>query len=189
MRFSSIEINCDTCGCVILRQPWQVAKNTENFCGRKCKKDKKARFLRRVGNQDPKQCWPWSGGLNSDGYGSFQWTDGKIHSAHRIAWIVAFGDIPATLEVCHKCDNRACVNPQHLFLGTHKENMADASQKGHLRGEVRGGKTVLEVGQVREIRQLYAGGLYPKEIHERFPFVSRSAIRGVVYGHNWKHIN
>jgi|SRR3990167_10773979 len=74
-------------------------------------------------------CWKWTRHTLAHGYGQVRY-QGRLQQAHRVAWILSHGLIPDGLFVCHHCDNPPCIKPDHLFLGTHTDNMRDCSQKG-----------------------------------------------------------
>lgn len=97
-------------------------------------------------------CWEWTGGRNPRNYGVFSLIFGRSLNASRASWLIYRGDIPPYTEVCHSCDHGWCVNPDHLFLATHEENMRDARRKGRMGGPVAGiDKAVL--------RELLANGM------------------------------
>lgn len=88
------------------------------------------RFERYVVKGDPDECWLWNGAVTGVGYGAIFY-EGRIQGAHRVAWQIANGkSIPESLMILHKCDNPPCVNPNHLTIGSHADNMEDARVKG-----------------------------------------------------------
>lgn len=90
------------------------------------------RFWSKVVKLNPSgNCWIWTSTLNQQGYGQF-WVASvrRSYSAHRLAFVLSGGSVPAGLCVCHRCDNRLCVNPTHLFVATHGDNLRDMVAKG-----------------------------------------------------------
>ncbi len=94
------------------------------------------RFLGLASKAAKNKCWLWIGCIDRCGYGKFNL--GKESLAHRIAWVLFRGNIPARMYVLHSCDNPSCVNPQHLFLGTQTDNMRDCIKKNRFRTRTRG---------------------------------------------------
>lgn len=109
-------------------------------------------------------CWLWMGGLNNKGYGWFKAVNlSKTALAHRIMYELITGKpVDRYLQVCHKCDNPRCVNPDHLFLGTMKDNMQDASNKGRME------KRRFSPDQRRLMRKMWNEGLGEKRIARYF---------------------
>jgi hypothetical protein len=97
--------------------------NRQNYCSIKC------RLLSKVSGRLDTMCWEWAGAKHRFGYGMLR-INGAAVTAHRTSWTVFNGDIPDGMSVLHRCDNPCCCNPEHLFLGTHADNMADMTAKG-----------------------------------------------------------
>ena len=148
-------------------------------------------------NQTP-TCWVWTKATDKDGYG-VAW-DGKRSGlkAHRFAWELTNGPIPAGLSVLHHCDTPACIRPSHLFLGTSADNNADKAAKQRAprqRGELCGTHKI-DTETVHQIRRLYASGvkksyatgnLTQRAIGERFG-ISQTQVGRIVRGTRWGHI-
>jgi hypothetical protein len=130
------------------------------------------------------ECWIWLGMTTNSkqsrkGDYGITYVAGRRFLAHRLAYIITHGAIPAGMLVCHSCDNQKCVRPDHLWIGTHRDNMADMVAKG--RGKS-GRQGKLSDDQVREVRRLYAvGGTSYGAIGRRFG-VTAAAISHIVRG-------
>lgn len=131
-------------------------------------------------------CWPWEGALNEDGYGNFR--EGRTSVlAHRYSWELAHGS-PGEMYVLHKCDNPRCVNPQHLFLGTQKDNVKDMMTKGRdtrLRGSKAPSAKLTEY-QVQQIRAL-RGTMRQVDIAAQFG-VHQTAISAILRTKTWSQV-
>ena len=130
-------------------------------------------------------CLLWSGGKNRQGYGKIWWR-GKDGRAHRAAWEKANGPIPKGLFVLHRCDNPSCINPAHLFLGTHAQNMADKVTKGRQRPGALHGMAVISEQTAIRIKML-RGVLSSYKLSRHLP-ISRRTILDIQLGKRWKHL-
>lgn len=133
-------------------------------------------------------CWGWNAFINDDGYGII-YKDGKITRAHRVSYEIFIGIIPEGLSVLHKCDNPPCSNPQHLFLGTQKDNVIDMMKKGRANFKAVGRgednyKNILTESNVRKIREFQTQGIKRNALAKQFG-VSKSTINAIVSRQNW----
>lgn len=147
------------------------------------------RFWTKVDVRGEDECWLWKAGKRGH-YGS-SYRSGKVLGAHQHSYIIAHGSIPDDHDVCHSCDNPLCVNPKHLWAGTHAQNMADMATKGRAAREFATGTNAynakLTDERVREIRRLYAEGVTMRALSKQFG-VSQPNISYIVNRKAWAHV-
>lgn len=152
--------------------------------------DLEKRFWSKVGIRNDNDCWEWTAGRTSRGYGKF-WIFGRTKSAHRVGFELVYGPIPERLFVCHSCDNPPCINPEHWFLGTQGDNIKDAFRKGRIElSRIRGenhGQAKLTEDDVLEIREKTVQGISGTYLAKIFG-VTPSCICLIVNRKNWNHI-
>jgi hypothetical protein len=167
-------------------QPVRFIRGHHNF---RLKRDPVERFWPKVDKRGPDECWEWMG-AKQRGYGALLVGDAgsrRLHRAHRFSYELANGPIPDDLVVCHHCDNRACVNPAHLFVGTQADNMADAATKGRIRAGEDHHNSKLTSADVRVIREWHPAGWSLDDLAAAFG-VSRSLISQVLSRQIWAHV-
>lgn len=149
------------------------------------------KFWSLIDRSDPDGCWPFHGHVMKEGYGRIQFNHVRI-LAHRLAYILTYGDIDPDLNVLHQCDNPPCCNPAHHFLGTQLDNIADRVAKQRTRGFVlnrgeRNAKARFTADDVRDIRSRYAAGQPVVALAEEYG-VWPTTVWAVVYRHTWRHV-
>lgn len=159
-------------------------------------KKQEKRFWAKVNKTDT--CWLWTAAKANKGYGAFGPEPGKVVKAHRYSWEMANGPITDGMCVLHKCDVPACVNPDHLFLGTKADNNRDMHEKGRnvpggtystanvKRGSSHHGAKLNEES-VRAIRKAHEGGMTMTNI-AKMHGVAASAVHKIIHRRHWKHV-
>lgn len=156
------------------------------FRRRDCK-----RFRAKYTPGDENKCWPWQAGM-SDGYGEF-WFDGRMHKANRIAYLMYYGGkLKDGIQVLHTCDNPKCVNPHHLFKGTHATNMEDKAAKGRasrLKGQNNPWSKLTDADVIR-MRRLYKTKRYlQKDLAKMFGLKDVGHVSHILLGKGYSHLN
>ncbi len=134
-------------------------------------------------------CWWWRGSKTEGGYGRLI-VDGTIKLAHRISYEVFNGEIAKGLHVLHKCDNPSCINPIHLFTGTHADNMADRARKGRNAVQATGKgskKSSLKESDITAIVHLSNNGVSQEKLSKLY-MVTRPTISAILNGKTWCHV-
>jgi hypothetical protein len=142
-----------------------------------------ARFWEKVDRSG--ECWTWLPMVAGQRYGRVRLAGQKL-LAHRVAYELEVGPIPLGLEILHGCDNDACVRPSHLRVGTHAQNMQDASAKGRIAHGERVGKARLTAASVLAIREARARGVTTVELGRVFG-VNSGTISRAARGDTWAH--
>ena len=132
-------------------------------------------------------CHEWQRSLDSDGYGERIRVDGVRIRPHRYAYLRAHGAIPEGLMVLHRCDNRRCVNPNHLFVGTDTDNKVDMHQKARHAHGIRQGNAKINETDVERIRDLHRCGVKQQDIAAHVG-ISQPAVSQVVLRKTWRHV-
>lgn len=206
----NIPRTCPKCGKTFFRRG--SGKKTPKYCSYTCRtaanievnkrnlpprRPLKERFWDTVNTapgQGPRgECWEWKGKRFRNGYGQFHARiNGKktYQLAHRKAWEFANNtELTRTIQVCHTCDNRPCVNPDHLFLGTQADNIHDMMQKGRAkpaRGEGTGKARFVEE-DIRTIRKLHKEGMGYKKIAQQYQ-CAEGTIHAIIHRRTWRHV-
>lgn len=142
-------------------------------------------------------CWEWTGATTKGGYGHTRDENQRQIDAHRLAWILTYGPIPDGLLICHHCDNRKCVRPDHLFLATQKDNIQDALNKGRIatgaalnhpaqEGELNNNAKVTRK-QVMQVLTLYDNG-HTQATIARKTGINRANVWAIVHRKSWQHL-
>jgi hypothetical protein len=198
---TSSTVQCPICETSFRLPAWRVRRGAK-YCSDAC---------RHLGKRTPLQerfwlhlergadCWEWQGNKTMAGYGTIRRTGktGGIMYAHRLSWEIHYGAIPPGAVVCHRCDNPPCVRPDHLFIGTQADNMADMYSKGRCQphgpeNPIRGSAhklTRLSDEQVREIRTMYSTRAADQRSIASLFGISQSSVSAIVLRKRWSHLD
>ncbi len=178
---------CPICGTPFNRRQRQTCSRACGYSIRsthiRLKRPMEERFWGKVKViNDAESCWLWFGAgchARIRPYGTMI-VDKKMCKATEISWRIHYGDFDRSLLICHKCDNTLCIRPDHLFLGTHRDNTWDAAKKGRLNRK-------LTSGQVIEARRLHESGESTSDLARRFG-VAQPTMDHVIHRYSWRHL-
>jgi len=165
------------------KYPPKFIKGHSNRVRKRKPYDVEKAFWKRVDKKSDDECWEWKGYLIPNGYGQLKVKQKNVY-AHRYSYELHYGRIPDNLLVCHKCDNRKCVNPRHLFLGTQKDNVHDMDRKG--RRVVKPGTQKITRKDAENIRLLHREGVHVDILAEKYG-LKPCTIRNIIAYRLWKN--
>lgn len=146
------------------------------------------KFFERIGCPNENGCMEWNGTVNDNGRPRFK-LGGKYRDGSRLAYELQYGPIPAGMNVCHTCDNGLCCNPEHLFLGTTQDNVADRVAKGRSAAGETHGCVKLTEDIVRQILACDYSAYGSKARAAKAYGISQSTLGRIVAGKNWRHVH
>ena len=150
------------------------------------------RFWLKVDKKHPDECWIWMGAKHKSGYGNFKLDNKKIVKSHRYSFLITHGQLDESLYVCHSCDNPSCVNPNHLWQGTAKENNKDCRDKNRAvfppdQKVENHSQHILTNNDVLDIRKKFHNGVKQADLMRSYQ-VSRNTIYKICRNKSWQHL-
>lgn len=147
----------------------------------------KARFVKKMGTSTESGCIPFTGFVAPHGYGGFALTHRKTIGAHVASYCIFKGEVPRGQLVRHTCDNRSCVNPEHLVLGTQKQNMQDCIERQRIAKGTKQHLARMDEQRVLELRARHAAGETQRDLATSFD-ISQPTVSQIVRRVTWRHI-